>query len=352
MQLSSLYFVNQSDTDREIAIMRKAVAAAMLMGASGLGSIATAGEKVLIVHSYHENYAWVEAINVGVGEGLKGARIELDIAYMDTKRHQDEASMRKAGEMVRRKVERFQPDVILVADDNAQEYFAKDYVGKEHPAIIFLGVNSEPERYGYPAANVTGILERPLYVQTLEYLRAVAPAVRTVALIGDDSETATLIIDYMRNQVSPLKVIASGQAGTFEEWKALVRDYNESADALLVAIYETVKKAPADEGGTSVRVKPKEVAAWTVANFKKPTASVFEFGVADGFLCGVVEDGVAHGRDAAAMALSILNGKEVKDIPIATLRKGRRELNLSTAQAIGLEVPAEMLEKADRVFGQ
>ena len=149
-----------------------------------------------------------------------------------------------------------------------------------------------------------------------------------------------------------MKVVASGQAGTFKEWKALVKDYGESADALLVAIYETVKKAPAEEGGTPVRVEPKEVAAWTVANFKKPTASVFEFGVADGFLCGVVEDGVAHGRDAAAMALAILNGKKAKDIPIATLRQGRRELNLGTAQAIGLEVPAEMVEKADKVFGQ
>jgi ABC-type uncharacterized transport system substrate-binding protein len=330
----------------------KSVVAAVMLLAAGLADIAVAAGKVLVVHSYHENYAWVQALNTGIREGLKDTGVELEIVYMDTKRHQDEASKNHAGAMARAMVGHFQPDVVLAVDDNAQVYFARDYVGKVRPAIVFLGVNAAPGRYGYPAANVTGILERPRYVQTLEYLQTLAPSVRTVALLGDDSETAALILDYMRQQESPLKVVASSQAGTFEEWQARVEEYSESADALLVVIYETVKRTRTEEGSAVSRVEPREVAAWTIANFSKPTAAVFEFGVADGFLCGVVEDGVAHGNDAAAMALSILKGNQAGNIPIATLSRGRRQINLDTARAIGLKVRAELIEQADKIFGR
>jgi ABC-type uncharacterized transport system substrate-binding protein len=331
-------------------MLKRLLVFVIALGAAGVGSIAMADGKLLLAHSYHEGYAWVQAINAGVREGLKGTSIELDIAYMDTKRHQKVPDMIKAGDRISARVEQFQPDVVLAADDNAQEYFAKRYVGKEKPAIVFLGVNAEPETYGYPADNVTGILERPLYAQTLEYLREVDPSVRSVALLGDDSETTALIMDYMMKQASPLKVVSSAQAGTLKEWKARVKEYRESADALLVVLYETVKQTSSEEGGTAVRVEPATVAAWTVANFDKPTASVFEFGVADGFLCGVVEDGVAHGRDAAAIALAILNGKKAGEIPITTLGQGRRALNLRTARAMGLTLPAGIIEQADKVF--
>lgn len=121
-------------------------------------SIAT--KKVLLVHSYHPEYPWVDAISRGASETLEEHGIAVEIFYMDTKRKTDDLWKARAGELAGRKTAEFAPDIIIAVDDNAQEYFGKHLVDGSLP-LVFCGVNSDPSKYGYPASNVTGIIERP-----------------------------------------------------------------------------------------------------------------------------------------------------------------------------------------------
>ena len=49
------------------------------------------GKKILLVHSYHAEYPWVDSITKGVQATLEGTGVDLDIFYMDTKRKTEEA---------------------------------------------------------------------------------------------------------------------------------------------------------------------------------------------------------------------------------------------------------------------
>jgi len=294
-----------------------------------------AANKVLLVHSYHEGYSWVDSITAGVNRALEGSTVQLDVFYMDTKRKTSEEWKVQAGRAAAKKVAAFKPDVIITSDDNAQNYFAKQYVGKANPQIVFCGVNSEPSTYGFPSRNVTGILERPHVVESMTMLKALFKDLETVAVILDDSPTSDFTVNYMKTLTgkTPLTIVSFDQPHTFVQWKALIGKYQKTVDALAVFVYHTIKEK---NGGDSIL--PKKVMDWTMANNRLPTIGFNDFAIKDGVLCGIIESGEEHGYLATQMALQLLKGKTAGDIPIRTAKKGSVMFNAITAEKFNIEI--------------
>lgn len=318
-------------------------------------AVARAGEpaaaparRVLLVHSYHAGYVWTDAITEGVKHGLKGTDIRLEIVYMDTKRRTSAAWKRRASQLAAEKVREFKPAVVITADDNAQALFGKDFAGrKDEPQLVFCGVNADPKTYGYPAANVTGILERPHFVQTVGLLLKILPDVKRVAVLSDDSPTSDAALKYAEMGHAPVKIVSCERPATFDEWQAAVRKCRTSADAVLLYMYHTVKKTAARDE----RVEPEAVLKWTLANLMKPIVCPVWFAAEDGCLCGVTHSGEEHGYRAAQMAKAIiLDGKTARDFPLVTGIKGAIYVNLKAAEALKIEVPYRIIRFAHKVI--
>jgi ABC-type uncharacterized transport system substrate-binding protein len=308
------------------------LALAMTLGNTGTS---VAADRILLVHSYHEGYAWVDAITAGVNRALEGSTAELEVFYMDTKRKTGEAWKLRAAKSAAEKVETFKPDVIITSDDNAQSYFAKQYAGKAGPNVVFCGVNAEPSTYGFPAANVTGILERPHVIDSMALLKTLFGGIKTAAVILDDSPTSDSTIDYMKTLAgsTPLEIVRYDQPNTFDQWKALIGQYQDTVDALAVFVYHTIKETA---GGDSI--PSKEIMDWTMANNRLPSVGFLDFSIENGILCGIVESGEEHGNLAAQMALQILKGKAAGDIPVRTAKKGTVMFNAKTAKKLGVDI--------------
>jgi ABC-type uncharacterized transport system substrate-binding protein len=290
--------------------------------------------RVLLVHSYHAGYPWVDAITRGVRMALPASDADLQVIYMDTKRHTDEAFKTQAGERARRIMAEWQPRIVITADDNAQKYFAAQYVGQEAIQFVFCGVNAEPGKYGYPAANVTGVLERPHYRDSIALLRQLVPDAKRIALLSDDSPTSAGALEFMSDEETGTEIVSREMATTFEQWKVAVRRLGTTVDAIAIYMYHTVK-----ESGNPQSLDPKVVMDWTVANSPAPIIGFFIFAVDDGALCGYLESGVEHGLRAGQMAAEILQGKTASEIPIVTALEGQSMLNLKTAQKLNVTVP-------------
>ncbi len=311
-----------------------------------LPASAGAVNRVLLVHSYHEGYPHADDITLGVRGGLSGEAIELTIFYMDTKRNPAPLSKKKAGRLAIAAAHKIDPDVIITADDNAQDYVAKAFLGKKRPQVVFCGVNADPALYGFPASNATGIVERPHFIQSFEMLQVIDPKVRTVAIITDDSTTSDQLIKDIKSKDLPLKITAIVQPSTFLQWKQRIQEFQQSADAICIIVYHTVK---AKAGGETI-MSPQEVMAWTVENNSKPLFSVASFSVEEGALFGVVNSGHEQGAAAAKMTRLLLKGEKAENIPIAYPKKGAVFLNIKTAEKMGYDIPYHIIQSTDKIF--
>jgi ABC-type uncharacterized transport system substrate-binding protein len=314
------------------------------------GTAYAAERRVLVVHSYHPEYSWVARINAGIGAALGDKSVKIETFYMDAKRSHSPAQLAKAARKAWDLVKAFKPDVVLACDDTAQQYFVVPYLrGKSSPQVIFCGVNDDPAKYGYPATNVSGVLERMHYRQSFALLQAILPSVQRVAYVSDDSDTGRGIASEMMKdmfrapycvEVGPVELV-----GTFARWKQVVLENKDFADAFALPIYHTLYDEEAGRVAT-----PAEVMDWTLSACGKPTVGFVSFAEDDGIMCGVLESGYEQGFEGGRMVLQVLEkGRPAGELPVRSTAQGFSMLNLRSAERLGLLVPYEIIEAAANV---
>ena len=293
------------------------------------------GRRILLVHSYHPEYPWVDTITQGVRSALSDTGVELNIFYMDTKRHTDEAWKIDAGNRARAEVEKYRPDIVLAADDDAQNYFAKAYIGGSLP-IVFTGVDSDPTRYGYPASNVTGVIERPHLRESITLAQRLRP-IRRIAVLSCNDITSRVALGFMKQEHLDVEVTEWLLVDDFDQWAAAVARLNNTVDAIVIRSYQAVKIP-----GSRENVPPKQVAEWTAEHATVPTISFHDFEIRDGLLVGVVKSGQEYGRQMADYALRILAGTSPSTLPITRAKLGTPMINRDTAGRLGIILPPDL----------
>jgi ABC-type uncharacterized transport system substrate-binding protein len=294
-----------------------------------------AGEKILLVNSYHKGYPWSDRIIEGVRYALRDMEVDLKVVYMDSKRYPDESAKEAAGRQAMDFFEAFDPDYVIATDDNAQAYFARHLVGRQRPQLVFAGVNRDPAEYGYPASNVTGVLERQFYRESLSLLKELRPEIRSILLLGDDSETTTAIFENIAGiRDSELLLANLHQVHTFEEWQQAILAAPEHADAVAFGLYHTIRGI---DGQTVV--DPKTIMNWTTEHLLMPSMGFFDFVIDDGALCGYVNSAYEYGVMTGEMVRDMIqNDKRANDIPINSARTGIRMINLNTAEKLEIDI--------------
>jgi len=303
-------------------------------------------KKVLLVHSYHAEYPWVSALTAGVQKAFEGEDVCLEIVYMDAKRNTSYEWKVKAGKMVRERIETWQPDVVIVADDTAQVFVTQQYIGKK-PYFVFCGVNGDPADYGFPASNITGILERPRFIDTVEYLKQIVPAVRKIALLSDNDITSVGTLNYIQeaSQTIVIKILNFHLIGDFTTWQRRIQQYNMDADAIGIYTFHTIK-----DQENAISMSPEAVMEWTNMHCTIPTFAFLDFAIEQGVLCGVVESGEEQGYEAARMARALLEGDDIISLPIHCPQKGSLMINLKTAERLGIFISEKTRNTAEKLF--
>ena len=316
--------------------------------------------KILLVHSYLNDYRWVREIEAGVGERMDGkdyygkrdpAKIfhrELKIFYMDTKNHTDPAWKLRKGKEALALVREWNPDIIIASDDNAQEHFARHLKGSSVP-VVFCGVNKDPMVYGYidslerPGHNVTGLTEDVNFHKTLFLAKSLVPGARKAYILGDNSPTNQGVLDRLMPAFSgaPLEITGYKLTDRWEVWKDQVRSLQGKVDVIVYPHYHTLKDAKGRP------ISHNRVLSWTLKNSKIPDFTFWNFGVVDGILGSVSAWGKAHGYEAADIAVRILEGREKPgSIPIKTPLVGTIILNRERAKMLGIQIPFALLADA------
>lgn len=327
--------------------LRLAIVFAFLAAvAAAVVAFNTTKPRLLILHSYDTSYSWTRDVDVGIQRVL-GGRNDYTVRwyYMDTKRHPWLDYRINEGKAVVKLIERWQPDVVVAIDDDAQEHAMKHFAHHPKVKIVFAGVNGSHTAYGYDGApNVTGILERKPFAalkETLLLLAAQQQRTRPVRIMfladGSESVRGDEVV-YRQIDWNPIEVLPSRLVSTFDQWQEAVRFANDNGvDFIITANYRKIQRSK----DSKELMKAAEVVAWTEANAKPLVIGTNGFFAEDGGTLAIGTSPFEQGEVALLMARRILlEGKSPSEIPVQSTRQYVVAMRESSVEKRGIKLPS------------
>jgi putative tryptophan/tyrosine transport system substrate-binding protein len=213
---------------------------------------------------------------------------------------------------------------------------------------IVFAVVSDPVGAGLvdslarPGGNATGFMsfEYSMGGKRLELLKQIAPSVTRMAVLRDPtqgsgtSEFAAIqsVAPSLRVEVNPVNIRDVG------EIERAVAAFARSGDGGLIVT-----------PGAAATVH-RDLIVTLAARHKLPAVYYERFFIAAGGLISYGADNIDQYRRAAGYVDRILKGEKPADLPVQAPTKYETVINLKTAKALGLNVPATVLARADEVI--
>src|SRR5215471_11077653 len=193
-----------------------------------------------------------------------------------------------------------------------------------------------------PGTNATGFtqFEFTLSAKWLELLREIAPQVARVGIVREVEGQAGIaqwaVIGAAASpfgiELSPVNVQVD--ADTEAAVREFARDRN---DGLIVVV-------------SSTATIQRDLIVSLAARHRLPTVYPYRFFVDAGGLMSYGPNLLDGYRRSASYVDRILRGEKPTDLPVQAPTKYELVINLKTAKALGLEVPATLLARADEVI--
>src|SRR6266849_4730822 len=193
-----------------------------------------------------------------------------------------------------------------------------------------------------PGGNATGFMtfEYSIGGKWLELLKQIAPSVTRAAVMRDPSITSGT------GQLAAIQTAAPSFG--VELSPVDVRDAGEIERA--VAAFARSANGGLIVTGSAPAQLHRDLIVTLAARHKLPAVYYERFFVAAGGLISYGSDFVDQYRQAAGYVDRILKGEKPADLPVQAPTKYEVVINLKTAKALGLDVPATVLARADEVI--
>lgn len=276
--------------------------------------------RIVVLHSYHADFAWTDDIMKGVHKvfDTAGHDAEFYVEYMDTKRFPAQLGAEQTASLQKYltgKYRNLQPQVIITVDDDALQ-FLLDRHETIFPGvpIVFCGVNNPVDKGKITASRVvTGVMEVLDRKATIDAALAIHPNTRKLAVITDtttngvgnrtflkelakvyegriqfdflDEDGAGITLDELRSRLARL------DDGTIVYYGDFFRDRNGFLDQ-------------------------KDIIPVLSRESRRPIYSPYSFIFGLGTVGGKLNSALFQGEKAAQMAMQILKGASPSRIPV------------------------------------
>jgi ABC-type uncharacterized transport system substrate-binding protein len=236
------------------------------------------------------------------------------------------------------------PDLVVAA--GSQTVAALQHVSRAVP-IVFVGI-VDPVGAGFvaslarPGGNTTGFtsFEYGMSAKWLQLLKEIDARVTRAAVLRDAANPASLgllaamqgVAPSLRVELSPMDVRNAA------EIERTVAAFAEGSNGGLIVTL------------TGLTIRHRDLISSLAARHRLPAVYPYRFFVTDGGLISYGPDLADLYRRAAGYVDRILKGEKPADLPVQTPTKYELVVNLKTAKALGLDMPATVLARADEVI--
>jgi putative tryptophan/tyrosine transport system substrate-binding protein len=282
-----------------------------------------------------------EAIRLALRERgyTEGQNIAIEYVYGEGK---IDRYPELAAELVRLKV-----DLIVVAGGAEMVWAAKNAT-KTIP-IVMAGGGTDPVKAGLieslarPGGNVTGIttLSRELGGKRLELFKEAVPKVGRIAVLYDPAAPSPV------SEVKEVLPVAARALGlTLQPWEVRGTD---NFDTVFAAMVKQRSDSLYLLESAQMRANRKRIVAFALKS-RLPSVYDNRGAVDSGGLMSYHTDPADRYRRIAYFVDRILKGAKPADLPVEQPSKFELVINLKTAKALGLKIPAHLLMEADGVI--
>lgn len=267
---------------------------------------------IYIVQSYHAEYEWDAEYIQSLQDNL-GPDHRYVVRALDSKRQKPEQWQQTAAKVVE-EILTVIPDLVIVGDDNAMKSVGSVLNGSEIP-VVFLGVNGTLEQYGLIGSeNVTGVLERPFFEQSVRHLRKVIDKRERFLVLMDDSVTMQNAVSdtygserRVNIQNTQIDFLLTNSA---EQWQDAVKSAQTDYDAIIVGTYHTLRYA------NDTYFDPGDAMGFLRTHSSIPVFSFWNIFIgSDKAIGGYAITAYEEGKAAARMAQLVLRGISISSIP-------------------------------------
>jgi putative tryptophan/tyrosine transport system substrate-binding protein len=265
-----------------------------------------------------------------------GRNVQIDIRWATT----DAAAIRREAE----ELAALAPDVILAAGHSSTAPLLQ--ATRTVPIVFTLVQDAVAAGFidslARPGGNATGFTswEFSMGAKWLELLKQIASGLTRVAVLRDASQ------GFAVSQFVAIQTVAPSLG--VEVITVNMRDAGEIEQSVA-----TFARSP--NGGlipipSAAAVRHRDLILTLAARYRLPAVYWERLFVAAGGLISYWPDLVEQFRQAANYVDRIFKGDKPADLPVQAPTKYETVLNLRTAKAMGLELPATVLARADEVI--
>lgn len=270
---------------------------------------------IMIIHSYDLSYQWTNGQDEGVRNTILEAYPKANIytENLDSKRISEDYIMSKQVDIFVDKYSNMQFDLILATDDIALEFAidVRDQLQRNTP-IAFSGVlESMVDNLVGDAKHITGVYEIRGFTRMIELMRILQPEAKKVVIINDHSSSSKQLVEKILISFEALKV-RDDYVLEFWEDKAYA-DILQAVSTLDIdtAVYLISYFESADGVIKDGKVFSQEISKASSV----PMYSLGEIYFGAGVIGGEFLSPKLQGAELGAIAINILGGMSVEDIP-------------------------------------
>ena len=324
----------------------------LLVLAINLVSISlAAADKVLILNSYHPQYAWTEANTRGIRETLTPTVDDEDIhiEYMDTRRFiEDEKYLNKLVELYRYKYQTFKPELIISTDDFALDFLIdhRNEIFGNIP-VVFNGINFDPTQKLAGQENYTGIREGDAVQQNLALIKNIhGTELEEILVLGDQSQLSQQLIEKARQFESEQKQnsvkIKIVDDFSFDRFLFDTHNFAKNNAIFITAIHkDSLGRYFSYDSDIPDLTRYSPVPVYGM--WGTPLLGL-------GIVGGYMNDAYIHGKNTAKIALQVLSGTPIIDLPI--IERARYIAKFDARLLERFDIDLSQLPKKRKVYYQ
>lgn len=282
---------------------------------------------IACVLSYTNDYQWQAQIVEGLVDAI-GNRAEIEFYSLDTIGVTDEPELVSRGRAAMQWIDALEPDLVVLADDNAMRFVADVVLETTELPVVFCGVNWPATRYDLAHDRLGGMVEVSPVERGFDLLNGSLGYGGNVAILGADRPTD-------RAQSVGFERVAEERG--FQPQTVLVSTFDEWADAFvdLQADNELVYLL----NNAGIEGWSDERAAMIVASETRAITATEYVWMKPFVVLSLIKQGQEQGRWAGLQALHILERPDFPAGPIVVNRDSTVSVNRELLSTAGRELP-------------